>query len=242
MQARDLNKDQSYFLWALTQKQLKYCLFPIGEYTKPEVRAMAKKFGLAIAEKPDSHGICFVGEINIRNFLKNYIPAERGRVLTTAGKAIGEHEGLSFYTIGQREGLGIGGGIPYYVADKDFKTNTLLVGEGPYDEKLFKKEIVVAEVNWISGENPRLPFRCEARIRYRQPLQSCTIKVSMNTELHTDKRINKAQIRRFVDSQQIRHSLMVKFNEPQRAVTPGQSIVFYKNGEMLGGGIIDKVL
>lgn len=215
LQANDKNKDQSYFLWTLEQEQLKYCLFPIGEYTKSEVRALARKFGLPTAEKPDSQGICFIGEINIRDFLKNYITAERGKVMTTSGKEVGEHEGLSFYTLGQREGIGIGGGIPYYVADKDFKTNTLVVAEGPYDEKLFSQELTAAEINWISGKEIKLPLKCDARIRYRQPLQRC-----------------------IVAGQVTGNQLLVTFNEPQRAVTPGQSIVFYKGEEILGGGVI----
>src|SRR3990167_1254575 len=151
LKAKDLNKDQSYFLWTLTQDQLTHSLFPIGEYTKPEVRALAEKYGLPTAEKEESQGICFIGEIDLNQFLKKYIPVSRGRVQTASGKDIGEHEGLPFYTIGQREGLGIGGGIPYYVASKDFLTNTLVVAEGPYDEVLFQQEALVTDVNWISG-------------------------------------------------------------------------------------------
>ncbi len=215
LQAKDTNKDQSYFLWTLTQEQLNHCLFPIGEFTKPEVRALARKYNLSTAAKPDSQGICFIGEINLREFLKNYIPAERGPVLTASGKKVGEHEGLAFYTIGQREGLGSGGGgIPFYVAGKDPDRNALIVGEGPYDEKLFQRELKVADFNWISEKMPKLPLKCEARIRYRQPVQKCTL------------------------LQAASHKLKVKFAEPQRAVTPGQSIVFYCQGEMLGGGII----
>ncbi|MBI3421150.1 MAG: tRNA 2-thiouridine(34) synthase MnmA [Candidatus Sungbacteria bacterium] len=214
--AKDLNKDQSYFLWALMQKQLRHVLFPIGEYTKPEVRAMAKKLGLPNADKPDSQGICFIGQINIQKFLKKYIPLRHGAVVTTAGRVVGEHEGLSFYTIGQRHGIEIGGGIPYYVAAKDQKTNTLVVVEGPYDEKLFSSELTVSGVNWISGNAPEFPLACEARIRYRQQVQKCRIK-----------KFNKFK------------SLKVVFDEPQRAITPGQSIVFYKGDEMLGGGVIN---
>ena len=217
--AKDMNKDQSYFLWVLTQEQLKHSLFPIGEYAKPEVRALAKKFGLPTAEKEESQGICFIGEIDLNQFLKKYIPVSRGRVLTTSGKDVGEHEGLQFYTIGQREGLGIGGGIPYYVASKDFLTNTLVVAEGPYDEVLFQQEALVTDVNWISGQAPELPFQCEARIRYRQPLQSCWIEKS---EIRNPKS----------------ETINVRFTTPQRAVTPGQSIVFYAGEEMIGGGII----
>jgi len=224
LSAKDINKDQSYFLWILTQDQLKRCLFPIGEYTKPQVREMARKFGLSTAEKPDSQGICFIGEIDMREFLKKYIPESRGKILTTSGKAIGEHEGLPFYTIGQREGLGIGGGIPYYVAEKDFSTNILKVAEGPYDEKLFSQELIAADINWIAGKEAKLPLKCTARIRYRQPLQSCKaykIKDTYQNKYGTGQAKYK-----------------IRFEEPQRAVTPGQSIVFYRDREMLGGGII----
>lgn len=230
----DDNKDQSYFLWTLDQEQLKHCLFPIGEYTKPEVRAMAKKFGLSTAEKKDSQGICFIGEINIREFLKNYIPAERGPVVTTSGKKVGEHEGLSFYTIGQREGLGTGGGgIPFYVTTKDFSSNTLIVAEGPYDEKLFQKKLAVTDINWISGQRPKLPLSCETRIRYRQPLQKCSLKSmgyrsrrAITTPTSLSGKQNETS------------GPQVIFQVPQRAVTPGQSIVFYQNDEMIGGGVI----
>ena len=212
--ARDVNKDQSYFLWTLTQEQLKHCLFPIGEYSKPEVRRMARKLGLPTAEKPDSQGICFIGEIDLRSFLQKHIPMRSGLIETTGGRAIGEHEGLSFYTIGQREGLGAGGGgIPYYVAEKDFLRNALIVAEGPYDDKLFSRKVEVMDINWISGKEPRFPLKCEARIRYRQTLQRCIVEPAVA-------------------------SLKVTFSEAQRAVTPGQSVVFYKREEMLGGGVI----
>ena len=211
--ARDLNKDQSYFLWTLGQKQLKHCLFPIGKYTKPEVRVIARKFGLPTAEKKDSQGICFIGEINVKEFLKKHIRSVSGSVVTTQGKMIGTHEGLSFYTMGQREGLGVGGGTPYYVAKKDFLTNTLVVGEGPYDKKLFSRTCGVVDTNWISGKEPKFPLACAARIRYRQPLQECRV---------------------FRDGSKI----TAKFKEDQRAVTPGQSIVFYMKNTMIGGGII----
>lgn len=234
LQAEDKNKDQSYFLWTLTQEQLRHCLFPVGEYTKPEVRELARKFGLPTAEKPDSQGICFIGEINLKEFLQKYIPSKSGPVLTTSGKKIGEHDGLTFYTIGQREGLGVGGGIPYYVAQKDFAANALLVAEGPFDEKLFSSEVKVSEVNWISGKGPKMPLRCEARIRYRQPLQRCRVwrqETSDKRQVSTTCRMPHVACR---------------FDEPQRAVTPGQSIVFYKGEsfdtahgkEMLGGGVI----
>ncbi len=217
LQAKDKNKDQSYFLWTLTQKRLRRCLFPIGEYTKPEVREMARKFGLPTAEKKDSQGICFIGEIDLKRFLQGYISMRPGLIETTGGRTIGEHEGLSFYTIGQRQGLRIGGGgIPYYVAEKHFGRNALVVAEGPYDERLFAREAAVADVNWISGAAPKFPLACTARIRYRQPLQRCVVNLQPTT-----------------------YKLQARFDNPQRAVTPGQSIVFYRGEEMLGGGCIE---
>ncbi|MEK7090579.1 MAG: tRNA 2-thiouridine(34) synthase MnmA [Patescibacteria group bacterium] len=215
LQAKDLNKDQSYFLWTLTQEQLKHCMFPVGYYLKSEVREMAKKFDLPTAAKKDSQGLCFVGEIKFDDFLREVMPKREGVVVTISGREVGRHDGVEFYTIGQRRGIRIGGGVPYYVADKDFKTNTLVVAEGPYDDGLFKNELMIANVNWISGVSPRLPLECEARIRYRQPLQKTTIISSM-----TD-------------------GYLIRFVEPQRAVTPGQSVVFYHAGEMLGGGVIE---
>ena len=211
--AKDLNKDQSYFLWTLTQEQLAHSLFPIGDYTKPEVRKLARKFGLPTADKPDSQGICFIGEIDLGAFLRDELGTKLGKVLTTAGKIVGEHEGVQFYTIGQRHGLGFGGGIPFYVVEKDAKTNMLVVAEGPNDNALFSKELTVESINWISGETPTFPLRCEARIRYKQPLQACSV-------------------------ERIADSIGITFGEEQRAVTPGQSVVFYKKGVMLGGGII----
>ena len=236
MAARHAQKDQSYFLWTLTQEQLAHALFPIGEYTKPEVRRLAKKFGLSTAEKEESQGICFIGEIDLNQFLKKYIPVSRGRVRTAFGKDIGEHEGLQFYTIGQREGLGIGGGIPYYVASKDFSRNVLVVAEGPYDEGLFRSEVKIFDVHWISGVVPKFPFACEARIRYRQQLQGCTVRTVEDVQAVENERFERAKSSSARRSD--RTGLTVVFDSPQRAVTPGQSIVFYAGEEMMGGGII----
>ena len=236
LEATDRNKDQTYFLWALTQKELRHALFPIGNYTKPEVRELAKKFGLPTAEKPDSQGICFVGEIDVAVFLRDHIPSRRGAVLTACGKKIGEHEGVQFYTIGQRHGIGVGGGIPFYVAGKDIETNTLMVAEGPNDNALFSKKLTVESINWISGNSPQLPLECEARIRYRQPLQFCRIEriPADNERIRANHKSFAIREDSFNDSFIIR----VFFKEEQRAVTPGQSVVFYKDGVMLGGGII----
>ncbi|MBI2635593.1 MAG: tRNA 2-thiouridine(34) synthase MnmA, partial [Parcubacteria group bacterium] len=211
--AKDSNKDQTYFLWTLTQKQLKHCLFPIGDYVKPQVRALAKKYDLPTAKKPDSQGVCFVGEIDVAEFLKEQLGKKPGPILTLAGEKVGIHDGLSFYTIGQRRGIGsTGGGTPYYVVRKDHKKNTIFVTEAE-NTALFSKELTARNLNWVSGKAPKLPIKCLARVRYRQPLQKATI-------------YNKQSI---------------VFDEPQRAITPGQSAVFYsKDGVMLGGGIIDR--
>ncbi|MDP3795437.1 MAG: tRNA 2-thiouridine(34) synthase MnmA, partial [bacterium] len=221
--AKDLNKDQSYFLWTLTQEQLRHCLFPIGDYLKPEVRALAREFGLPTADKKDSQGLCFVGEVDMQQFLGRYIAPRPGAIVTASGKTIGRHQGLSFYTIGQRRGIEIGGGIPYYVAQKDSVTNTLVVAEGPYDEALFRQELTVHSVNWISSA-PKLPLRCQARIRYRQPLQEA--------RMTRDESGGQA-------SPAVRHwPFSIRFTKPQRAVTPGQSIVFYLKEAVIGGGVI----
>ena len=243
-QARDTNKDQAYFLWTLTQEQLRHCLFPIGEYQKSEVREMARKFGLPTAEKPDSQGVCFIGEFNMREFLKNYIPERPGRVETAAGAVVGEHSGVEFYTIGQRHGIGLGGGIPYYVANKDLAANTITVAEGPYDGNLFRKELIATDTSWVSGQAPHFPLRCQARIRYRQPLQRCTVQADENDQ--SDKIDLTFLPSEAIHRAQRSTNLIIRFTEPQRAVTPGQSIVFYRGEpfdpaqgkEMLGGGII----
>ena len=221
--AKDLNKDQSYFLWTLTQEQLKHCLFPIGDYTKPQVRALAKKYNLPTAAKPDSQGVCFIGEIDIAEFLKETLGKKPGPILTLDGKKVGIHDGLSFYTIGQRKGIGsTGGGTPYYVVSKNTAKNALIVAEAE-DPALFSNSLLVENINWISGKTPKLPLKCLARIRYRQPLQKCVIS-SANNESLTNKRIT---------------NLKVDFSEPQRAATPGQSLVFYSpSGIMLGGGVL----
>ena len=209
-QAKDKNKDQSYFLWTLTQDQLKHCLFPIGDYLKSEIREMAKEAGLPTAAKKDSQGLCFVGNVDFGEFIKESIPKKIGDVVFADGKKIGEHDGAHFYTIGQRHGLNLGGQAqPVFVAQKDAFTNTLVVARGQDDPILYKKELIAENFNWIDKIST-IPFSCQARIRYRQPLQACRISGDM-----------------------------VTFDQPQRAVAPGQSVVFYKeDGEMLGGAII----
>ena len=214
--AKDLNKDQTYFLWTLTKRHLERTLFPIGDYKKPEVREIARSFGLPTASKKDSQGICFVGDGSIADFLRDRIATTRGIVKTASGKIVGEHDGVELFTIGQRHGIGVRGGAgPYYVAEKNSSTGTLLVAENEHDPALYKKEIPYRDANWLVFDVKHqmfdMPFECEARIRYRQPLAKCTV--------YEDR---------------------VIFDVPQRAVAPGQSIVFYSDGALVGGGIIEQ--
>ena len=208
----DTNKDQSYFLWAIDPAVVNRIIFPIGDMTKPEVRDIARELGLENAEKKDSVGICFVGEVNMAEFLLSRLPEDPGPIVTIDGKVIGEHRGINFYTLGQRHGLDVGGGTPYYVVEKRAETKELVVSSN-YHPSLYKQTLTASRVNWFVPISA--PTHCQARIRYRQTVQDCTIK-----ELHDDR-------------------VQVEFDEKQRAVTPGQSIVFYDGDVMLGGAIID---
>lgn len=215
----DSNKDQSYFLWTITQHQLAHSLFPIGHFEKPEIRKMAEEFGLSTYNKPDSQGICFMGEFDVWEFLKKRIPATPGPIVNTAtNEVIGEHEGLPFYTIGQRRHIKVGGTGPYYVVEKDFSANTLLVADNNHAEPLYHSRLLVGDVNWISGQNTTLPLKVSVRIRYRSKKEPATI-----------------------ESVEKNNWYWVKFDESQRAVTEGQSAVFYRGEEMIGGGVIEKV-
>ncbi len=218
LKAKDGNKDQTYFLYTLTQERLSHALFPLGDLTKPEVRVIAKKAGLLNAEKKDSTGICFIGERKFSTFLKDFILTKPGFIKTPDGKILGNHDGLMFYTLGQRKGLHIGGvknsnEDAWYVVAKNIATNELIVGQGHDHPLLFSQTVTCEKTHWISGENPVFN-RCSAKTRYRQADQACTI----------------AQIENNV--------WQVTFDEPQRAVTPGQSVVFYDGDICLGGGII----
>ena len=212
---KDKNKDQSYFLNTLGQYELSKTIFPIGEYEKLKIREIAKEAGLPNAEKKDSQGICFVGEIDVFEFLKSQIKTHTGKIMTKEGKEVGEHQGVEFYTIGQRHGIGSpGGGIAYYVIEKDAKNNILYVAEGNKDKSLYKTTLFAKQAHWISGKQPKFPLKCQARIRYRQPLSECVVK------------------------EEDKNTLFVEFKNPQRAVAPGQSVVFYDNDKVLGSGII----
>ena len=218
----DQNKDQSYFLYTLGQQQLAAAVFPIGDLAKPEVRRRARAAGLATHEKKDSTGICFIGERRFREFLSQYVAATPGPLLTTDGRVVGQHHGAVYYTRGQREGLGIGGvrgaaAAPWFVAAKDLAHNTVTVVQGHDHPALMSGALVATSVCWIAGEPPSVPLQCSAKTRYRQVAAACTIEA-----LATD------QVR-------------VRFAAPQRAVTPGQSVVFYAGDVCLGGAVIDSV-
>lgn len=208
----DPGKDQSYFLWAIKPSVLPRVLFPVGAMMKTAVRAKARELDLTVADKKDSVGICFVGEVAFAHFLRERLPRSPGPILTADGKELGTHDGLPFYTIGQREGLGLGGGVPYYVVGKDPTKNALIVSSN-FDQALYRAELTAHSCNWF--RKPESGTVCQARIRYRQPLQKCRIEA--------------------ISEQTIR----VVFDEPQRAVTPGQSLVLYDGEEMIGGGIIE---
>ena len=237
--ARDLNKDQSYFLWAIKPEQLERCLFPIGEYKKPQVRKLAAKFGLLNAAKKDSQGICFLGKVSLPDFLTRYIRPKAGAIINDSGKAIGEHRGAHFYTIGQRRGLQItnnkryttnnGDAKPHYVVSKNVKKNLLVVAEGENHPALYRKQIDLTDVNLFQQTtNDKRPVTVYARVRYRQPLERAKLNV----------KCEKAKGK----SHSIKHStchFLLKFDRPIKFVAPGQSAVFYDSkGAMLGGGII----
>lgn len=215
----DPNKDQSYFLYLLTQEQLAQSLFPVGELKKETVRDIAKKAGFINHIKKDSTGICFIGERKFKTFLNEYLPAKPGNIETPEGKVIGQHDGLMFYTLGQRQGLKIGGlknadESPWYVVAKNLEKNALIVAQGHNNPLMFTNALIANQVHWIGGEPNELPMKAWAKTRYRQPDQPCTI--SKITE----------------------DQYQVIFDQPQRAVTPGQSVVFYQQEICLGGGII----
>ena len=211
LRAKDKDKDQSYFLWMLNQKQLRKILFPIGDYTRKEVENLARKFKLPVLKAKKSVEICFI-KTTINDFLSNYLKSKPGQIVDVRSKVLGEHGGLHFYTIGQRKGIGLPGG-PYYVLNKDLKKNLLIVTKN--ERNLYKKELTAKNVNWISGKKPELPMRMKVKIRYRHQLASAVITKILNSKFY-----------------------ILKFVQSQRAITPGQSVVFYQNQKLLGGGII----
>ncbi|ASA54739.1 tRNA 2-thiouridine(34) synthase MnmA [Vibrio gazogenes] len=216
----DNNKDQSYFLYTLSHEQIAKSLFPVGELEKPQVRQIAEEQGLVTAKKKDSTGICFIGERKFTDFLSRYLPAQPGKIETPEGKVIGEHQGLMYHTLGQRKGLHIGGlkdssEQPWYVAEKDLQRNVLIAVQGT-DHPLLKSDgLIASQLHWVDRLVPENPFKCTVKTRYRQTDIPCTIIPADNGKLK------------------------VMFDEPQIAVTPGQSAVFYLGDVCLGGGVIE---
>lgn len=211
----DHNKDQSYFLYQLGQNQLKHVIFPLGKYTKNYVRKLAKIFRLKTQDRPDSQGICNIGEVDLHRFLSKYICLKPGSIVLPNKKIIGQHQGLASYTIGQRKGIGIGGGIPYFVVKKNMKKNQLIVAAGINNPLLFSKKLTITSPRWISGKPPKFPLSVKVKTRYRQLDQAAVIKKRSDEKL------------------------IVEFAKPQRAIAPGQSCVIYNGNEILGGGIIE---
>ena len=211
----DNEKDQSYFLCRLGQKELLRVLFPIGDLKKDDVRKRARLLGLSTADKKDSQGLCFIGKVDLACFLKKEITPHVGNIVTTSGDVLGTHEGIAFYTIGQRKGLNIGGTEPYFIVERRLETNELVVAhEG--DDVLYASALTAVDVQWTLGEPPAMPFACVAKIRYRQTDEPCTVTLAENGAWH------------------------VRFDKPQRAVAPGQFVVFYQGDELVGSGVIEK--
>lgn len=224
----DNNKDQSYFLHAVAGDKIAKTLFPVGELEKPEVRRIAEQYDLATAKKKDSTGICFIGERRFKDFLQQYLPAQKGDIYTDDGKKIGTHDGLMYYTLGQRGGIGIGGvkdrdEAPWFVLHKDLDNNRLIVGQGHDHPMLQSTELTAYKLDWVVDAPTQLftaqGYRCTAKTRYRQPDQACTVFALDETG----------------------DTIKVVFDEPQRAVTPGQSCVFYDGDICLGGGVIQTI-
>jgi tRNA-uridine 2-sulfurtransferase len=212
---KDAGKDQSYFLYTINSHILQKVLFPVGNLEKKQVRQIARDQGLATAHKKDSTGLCYIGERNFKLFLNQYLPFQEGNFETLDGKVIGQHDGSAFYTIGQRKGLKIGGpGSAWFVVGKDISRNVVYIEQGPDHPALYSQKLIATDISWITEEPLSFPFHCQAKIRYRQPDQECTIE-----------KMEPGRV-------------FVSFSLPQRAVTPRQAIVFYQNDRCLGGGLI----
>jgi len=217
----DAQKDQSYFLHAMPSEALARTLFPIGHMQKSEVRAKARELALPVFDKKDSTGICFIGERPFAEFLERYLPAQPGPIESIDGRVLGTHRGLMYYTLGQRQGLHIGGRSdaseePWYVADKDLSRNVLIVVQGHDHPALLKSALEASQLTWVAGEAPARQFRCTAKIRYRQPDQACEVQLTSEDRCR------------------------VHFDDAQRAITPGQYVVFYQGDVCLGGGVIER--
>ncbi|MBS0603834.1 MAG: tRNA 2-thiouridine(34) synthase MnmA [Verrucomicrobia bacterium] len=216
LKGADQGKDQSYFLYTIPSTALQKVLFPIGHLQKSEVRRLAKEHNLATSEKKDSTGICFIGKRDFKEFTGRYLGYQKGNFETLSGKVVGRHDGIAFYTIGQRKGLGIGGpGDAWFVVGKDIARNAVIIEQGEDHPSLYRSALMATDLSWVAGHPPApLPYHCAAKVRYRQPEQPCVIEKIENGRA------------------------IVRFLEPQRAVTPRQSIVFYQGDICLGGGMI----
>jgi len=254
---KDKEKDQSYFLYNLTQEILENVEFPLADYTKKQIKKMAKKWKLPVVDK-ESQDICFLWERGLvadsnadwsrkedhNEFLKKYLKMKKGDIVNLENEKVGEHGGLPLYTIGQRRAVGIGGTGPYYVIKKDIKKNLLVVSNDRDDPMLYSKELIVSDVNWISGEEPNLPLKLKVRIRYRHN----AVEGVIHAKVHEKEPVSAESygLSRRAKADKAKHEstrnrvYLVKFKEAQRAVTPGQSAVFYKGKEVLGGGIISQ--
>ena len=221
LRAADENKDQTYFLYMVNHQALSQAMFPVGGLTKAEIREIARQNGLATSEKKDSTGVCFIGERDFKPFLQGFLPAQPGPIVTETGETLGRHDGLMYYTLGQRRGLGIGGqkggdGGRWFVIEKDLERNRLVVAQGEDSPKLYTTHCRASQATWIAGEAPAASFDCTAKYRYRQPDQRVHVELGEGGEL------------------------LVTAYEPQRAVTPGQSVVLYEGEKCLGGAIADE--
>lgn len=219
LRGKDMNKDQSYFLYTLNQKQLKASLFPVGDMDKGDVRTLARNAGFHVHSKKDSTGICFIGERKFTAFLAEYLPAQPGQIVTDSGEPVGQHNGLMFYTLGQRQGLGIGGqrdasDSPWYVLGKDLAENRLIVGQGHNHSMLLRHELRAHDLHWVDGQPSAASFRCSAKVRYRQDDQLANVTINPD------------------------NTLSIHFDVPVRAATPGQSLVMYDGERCLGGAVI----
>jgi len=228
----DSNKDQSYFLYTLNEKQLSHTLFPVGDIEKPQVRAIAEKADLITHNKKDSTGICFIGERKFKDFLGQYLPAQPGVIESAEGEAVGHHDGLMYHTLGQRKGLRIGGLAnsseePWYVVEKDLLRNVLIVGQGHNHPRLFSKGLIANQLHWVNRQELSSPIKCTVKTRYRQEDVTCTV-----TPLESS----------VTENENTSPQYQIDFNEPQSSVTPGQSVVFYQGDICLGGGIINTLI
>ncbi|MEM7281897.1 MAG: tRNA 2-thiouridine(34) synthase MnmA [Pseudomonadota bacterium] len=219
LMGKDPDKDQSYFLHSVQESALAKTLFPLGDMHKSEVRDIAHRYGLVTHNKKDSTGICFIGERDFRNFLSQYLPGQPGTIYSLDGDPLGDHQGAMYYTIGQRQGLGIGGNAkygdePWYVVEKDVAKNRLIVAQGNDHPRLFSRGLMAEQIHWINGKSLEKTVSCAAKTRYRQSNQDCTVAL-----------LEEA-------------NLKVSFDQPQRAVTPGQYVALYRDDVCLGGGVI----